>query len=339
MKRNAFIDNAKVILIFLVVFGHMIQPFTSGSEGMNTLYLWIYTFHMPAFILLAGLFAKGRGDKPYVLNLVKKLLIPYFIFQLIFTGYYYLLGHEDWLAGIFYPQWALWFLFSLFFWHMLLYWFKKIPAAIGIFIAVQIGLIAGYFGDIGHTFSLSRTLVFFPFFLIGYWVTEEHLLLVKKRTVKIASLVVMAGLALAIFLAPEFNSGWLLGSKSYSALGLAEFGGLARLAVYLTAAAMIVSVLAWVPQRETWFTDLGAKTLYVYLLHGFFIQYFRQVEAFEVNNLIDVLGLGAISAVIVLLLSSKPMIALWQPVMEGKATKLKKGFKSGNNRKSASTQS
>jgi hypothetical protein len=32
MERNSFFDNAKVILIFLVVFGHMIQPLTDGSK-------------------------------------------------------------------------------------------------------------------------------------------------------------------------------------------------------------------------------------------------------------------------------------------------------------------
>ncbi|MFI9597013.1 hypothetical protein [Nonomuraea sp. NPDC052265] len=29
-----------------------------------------------------------------------------------------------------------------------------------------------------------------------------------------------------------------------------------------------VAVLALVPRRETWFTDLGTRTLYCYLLHG-----------------------------------------------------------------------
>src|SRR5699024_174002 len=187
MERNAYIDNARVLLIFLVVFGHMIQPFIGDSHGVNTLYLWIYTFHMPAFIFLAGFFAKGSGDTKYVLKLVKKLLIPYVIFQLIYSGYYFSIGKADWQTGIFDPHWSLWFLFSLFSWHVLLYWFKQLPAWLGITIAVQIGLIVGYFGEVGHLFSLSRTFVFFPFFLVGYWVTKDHLLFLKHHTVKIAS--------------------------------------------------------------------------------------------------------------------------------------------------------
>src|SRR5699024_53133 len=101
LERNAYFDNAKVILIFLVVFGHLIQPFISASSELNTLYLWIYTFHMPAFIFLAGFFAKGSGNKEYIINLAKKLLIPYIFFQLLYTGYYFFIGKENWQTEYF----------------------------------------------------------------------------------------------------------------------------------------------------------------------------------------------------------------------------------------------
>ncbi|WP_404455853.1 acyltransferase family protein [Oceanobacillus kapialis] len=327
MERNAFFDNAKVVLIFFVVFGHMIQPFVDGSREISTLYMWIYTFHMPAFILMAGFFAKGAGNFRYIINLVKKLIVPYLIFQVLYSGYYFLIGKSGWQTDLFSPHWALWFLFSLFSWHLLLYWFKKMPALLSIAIAVQIGLIIGYFGEIGHTFSLSRTFVFFPFFLIGYFLTEKQIMLVKHKSVKIASLVVMTAVFAGIYIMPEFNSGWLLASKSYGDLGMAEFGGLARLLVYLTAAVMVVSVLAWIPKAQYNWTKLGARTLYVYLLHGFFIQYFRQADVFQVNGLYDFLGLAALSLGLVFLLSSRPVLGVWQPVIEGKASILKRRIK------------
>ncbi|MDY0394287.1 acyltransferase family protein [Virgibacillus halophilus] len=132
MQRNAYFDNARLLLILLVVFGHMVQPFTDNSNGVNTIYTWIYTFHMPAFIFLAGFFAKGAGNKEYIIKLAKKLLIPYIIFQVIYSGYYFLLGRDNWMTdSLFYPHWALWFLFSLFCWHILLFWFKKTSASTG----------------------------------------------------------------------------------------------------------------------------------------------------------------------------------------------------------------
>ncbi|MDY0404505.1 acyltransferase family protein [Virgibacillus sp. 179-BFC.A HS] len=325
MERNAYFDNARLLLIFLVVFGHMIQPFTDQSNGINSIYTWIYTFHMPAFIFLAGFFAKGAGNKDYVIKLAKKLLVPYIIFQLIYSGYYFLLGRDNWLTdGLFYPHWALWFLFSLFCWHILLFWFKKLPPLLGLLIAVQIGLIVGYFGQIGQSFSLSRTFVFFPFFLLGYWLTTEKVMFLKKKSIKIASLVIMVAVAIGIYYAPEIKTGWLLASKSYGDLGLPQYGGIARFLVYLTSFLMAASVLAWVPRKRNVLTSLGSRTLYVYLLHGFFIQYFRETDFFQVDSVFDLTGIAVIAALIVLVLSSKPVLGIWQPFIEGKMSILKR---------------
>src|SRR5699024_3696755 len=176
MKRNPFYDNARVILIFLVVFGHVIQPFIQYSAGVHTLYMWIYTFHMPAFILLAGFFAKGFGNKDYIVNLAKKLLLPYLIFQLLYTLFYYWIGKETWYNPLWEPHWSLWFLISLFCWHILLIGYKKLSPAVGITLAFAIGLVIGYIDVIGHTLSVSRTFFFFPFFLIGYWLSNEQVM-------------------------------------------------------------------------------------------------------------------------------------------------------------------
>ncbi|ELK48981.1 acyltransferase family protein [Halobacillus sp. ACCC02827] len=324
MKRDAFFDNAKLVLIFLVVFGHLIQPFTGDSRPMYTLYTWIYTFHMPAFIFLAGFFAKGSGEKDYIMNLAKKLILPYLIFQLVYTGYYFFIGKESELTGIFYPHWSLWFLFSLFCWHILLYWFKKVPPILGVAIAVQIGVVVGYFTDIGHHFSLSRTFVFFPFFLAGYWLTKDHVKQWRTRRVREISLVIMASVAVLIAMFPEISSGWLLGSKSYEVLGSPEMGGIVRLGIYVLAGIMMVSVLSWIPGKEFRLTYLGGKTLYVYLLHGFFIQFFRQAGWFKVDNVFDVLGLAIIAAAIVYLLSSSIIRTLTQPLIEGRFQLIKK---------------
>ncbi len=84
MQRDSFYDNARVGLIFLVVFGHLLQPYTNLSTGSQALYTWIYTFHMPAFILISGFFARGSRQPKYVLNLINKLLLPYILFQLMY---------------------------------------------------------------------------------------------------------------------------------------------------------------------------------------------------------------------------------------------------------------
>jgi len=325
MQRNAYLDNIKVSLIFLVVFGHMIQPFIADSGGLRTLYVWVYLFHMPLFIFASGFFAKGKRDKDYIINLVKKLIIPYLVFQLIYTGYYYMIAKPDWQNDLFYPQWSLWFLLSLFCWHLLLIFYKRLKPLQGISLAILLGVVIGYFSGIDHTFSLSRTFVFFPFFLIGYWVTEKQLLLAKRKSMKAVSLIVMALFAIVIYYLPNFDTGWLLHSSPYAELGVGLEGGIFRMAIYLASAILGVSILAWIPtQPLKGFTYLGTRTLYIYLLHGFFVQFFRQKEIFSVSGVFDVIGIAAISVGLVYLLSSKYTIALFQPLVEGKTSILRR---------------
>src|SRR5690625_1166770 len=302
----------------------MIQPFTTTSKFMSMLYKWIYTFHMPAFIFLAGFFAKGILTKEYFINLIKRLFFPYIVFQSIYTMYYYLIGKTNWQTHLFYPHWSLWFLLSLLSWHLLLYLFKRLPPVIGLLLSLQIGLTVGYIGDIGHMYSLSRTFVFFPFFLLGYWITKEHMMVLKRNSVKILSLVIVAVIGLGIYLAPDFNSGWLLASKSYDQLGLPYLGGFARLFVYFTSTLMGLSFLAWVPRTRYSWTVLGERTLYVYLLHGFFIQLFREWELFNVQGFFDGVGIALLSALIVWLLSSQPVRMFSQPMIEGRITIFRK---------------
>ncbi|MFQ3545193.1 acyltransferase family protein [Halobacillus rhizosphaerae] len=335
MKRDAFFDNAKLLLIFLVVFGHMIEPFTHDSRPIYTLYTWIYTFHMPAFIFLSGFFAKGAGNKDYVLKLARKLILPYLIFQLVYTGYFFIMGDDGWLNGPFLPHWSLWFLFSLFCWHILLYWFKRIPPIMGIAISLEIGLVIGYFSDIGQFFSLSRTFVFFPFFLAGYWLTKEHMQKLRSVRVKEAGLVMMLVVAGLIAAFPDISSGWLLGSKSYDVLGTPEMGGIFRLVVYVLGALMTISVLSWVPNKQFRVTNFGGRTLYVYLLHGFFIQFFRHEDLFKVDNILDLLGLAIMSAAIVLLLSTNPIRTLTQPVIEVRTSRIQNWWSRLTNKQSS----
>jgi len=327
MERNAYFDNAKLFLIFFVVFGHMIQPYVDGSQNVGTFYTWLYTFHMPAFIFLAGFYAKGTGTIDFIINLAKKLLIPYLIFQTIYTIYYFYIGKDGWLTeSLFYPHWSLWFLISLFSWHMLLIVYKKMHPAIALTMAIVLGIIVGYFDPIGHLFSLSRTFVFFPFFLLGHLVSMEQLMILKQKKVKVLSVVTMSVLALAIYFMPDINSGWLLASKSYSTLGMETYGSVARFTVYTIAFLMAASFLAWVPMRRFAFTKLGERTLYVYLLHGFIVQLFRNFNILEMNHLGHWLGFMALSAIIVIVLSTNTVMTIWQPLVEGKATRLRKVF-------------
>ncbi|SDB81714.1 Fucose 4-O-acetylase [Pelagirhabdus alkalitolerans] len=323
MKREAFFDNAKFIVITLVVFGHVIQPLTVDSTAMRTLYEWIYLFHMPAIILVSGFFAKGHYSWKYLWALSRKLLIPYLLFQKVYTSYFYFTTSAGWDTPMFEPHWSLWFLLSLFSWHILLIGFKHIPARFGIPLAFVMGILIGYVDPIGHTYSLSRTFVFFPFFLIGYWLTKDQLFLVKTTIARRVSLGLFVLAFVLVYLLPEIPVGWLFGSSSYAALDVGLSGGIIRVIQYMVMLVMVFSLYAWIPRKQFIWTNLGEQTIYVYLLHGLFVQFFRQYEVLQANTFFDLVIIVAISLGIVLLLSSKPIFISFQPIIETKTTAIK----------------
>src|SRR5699024_12260293 len=121
------------------------------SYDIHTLYIWIYRFKMPALSCLVELFAKGAGYIIFIGKLAKKLIIPYIIFQVLYTVYYFFLRKSDWYTNtIFYPHWSLWFLFSLFWWHLLLFLYKKILRFLGISIVFVLGILIGFAYNVGH---------------------------------------------------------------------------------------------------------------------------------------------------------------------------------------------
>ncbi|MEH7097057.1 acyltransferase family protein [Neobacillus vireti] len=274
-KRSKFFDNAKFILIFLVVFGHIISPLKEQDGILFTLYTAIFLFHMPAFILISGYFAKGYRKKGYLKKSVQKILIPYLIFQMIYSIYYYLIGQEEKLAFDFlHPHWSLWFLLSLFFWNLLLYVFAKLKW-LGLGAAIILGIAIGYVADAGSFLSLSRTFVFFPYFLLGFLLNANQLKRVvrSKYSLPIGIMIIIATMIFFGMGFPKDAVPWLLGDTSYANMGgLQWWDGLVRLLQYVLTLLVVFGFLALIPSTQYKLTKIGERTLYVYLFHGFIIK-------------------------------------------------------------------
>jgi fucose 4-O-acetylase-like acetyltransferase len=286
-KRSLYFDNAKFILIFLVVFGHVISPLKSNDDFLFSLYLVIFLFHMPAFILISGYFSKGFNKKGYFLKTVKKILLPYLIFQVIYSIFYYLNGHESTLKfDLLQPHWTLWFLLSLFSWNLLLYVFARLKW-VGLVIAAAIGIGIGYFDHVGSYLSLSRTFVFFPYFLLGFLLEQKHLKLVKKVKYSnvIGFVILLCTMLLVGTFFPKDGIPWLLGDTSYADMGVKELrDGLIRALQYVLTVIVIYGFLAIVPSNGFKMTVIGQRTLYIYLLHGFIIKTIQTIVSDDTLN-------------------------------------------------------
>ncbi|WP_312096942.1 acyltransferase family protein [Niallia sp.] len=325
-QRDYYFDNAKFILIFFVVFGHFIQSFINDNQNIYTLYKVIYTFHMPAFILISGFFAKGIAEKGYIKKYAKKLIIPYLIFQLVYSIFYYFLYGKSTLAiEPLTPHWSLWFLISLFFWNIFLLAFGKLKPIQGIILSLILGLAIGMIDWTSSYLSLTRTFVFFPLFLIGFYMKKEHFNFVKTRKATISAIAIFTLVFIGFHFFPSINYQWLFGSKSYEALGEGYLVGMAiRLFFYVLSFLMIFCFFACVPKKEYFFTKFGKSTLYVYLLHGFFIRLFRQSDLPDIfESPRSYMMIVIVSFLITLLLSSNIIISLTQPIIELRSSKLK----------------
>lgn len=277
-ERDHYFDNARFFLIVLVVFGHLLRSFINESHFLQALYMFIYSFHMPAFVLISGYFAKGIHKPGYIMKVTKKLLIPYIIFQSFYAFYYYFIDDVNTVdLNPFDPQWAMWFLLSLFSWQLMLYVIKDFNPYITLLISFIVGIGVGYFDFINNTLSLSRTFVFFPLFLIGYYAQPAHFSYVRNKRylpLSIGMLVVV----FMFYLLTDFNFEWLFGSKPYVKLEHEAsdiYSGMKRLIIYLIILISTISFLNIVPNRKLPLTYIGSRTMFIYLLHGLFIGLFR----------------------------------------------------------------
>lgn len=169
-ERILYIDAIKTVLIFLVIWGHTIQ-YTNANEGLgNPIAAFIYSFHMPMFMMLSGMFFKRQLQlkiQDVISKNFKRLLLPALTISLsLFTIIYInkprgVTEAIDWL-------WACrpWFITTLFVCNI---------ATCLVFRLVQ---------HTGNTFLITflffclipsisdRLLFMYPFFILGFYLNE-----------------------------------------------------------------------------------------------------------------------------------------------------------------------
>ena len=66
-KRIALWDNLKFFLVTCVVVGHFADQFADISLAYDSIFLFIYSFHIPLFIFISGIFyKKGNTTKKFI---------------------------------------------------------------------------------------------------------------------------------------------------------------------------------------------------------------------------------------------------------------------------------
>ncbi len=330
-KRVPLWDNARFVAITLVVIGHAILKLIAESDTAYGVYLFIYAFHVPVFVAVAGYFAKADAPGPKQLKrIVTDLVLPYLIFEAIWSVIQSLLDGRP-RVDFANPSWTLWFLLALIVWRVALPYLALLRYPL--LISVVISVAAGYLPGIGGVFALDRTLALLPFFVLGWKLRQlpwtAIWLAASQRTVwliRAASIALFAALALVIATNVPL---WrevklrrvLLFQEAYPEFGYDQWwAGALRLGAIVLAGLLVLAFLTLMPRRATWFSPLGQATLYVYLLHTFVLYPIRQSGMLD-GPQSDLLHVGMIlfSILLTLALSTTLVRRVFRPLVEPRA--------------------
>ena len=269
-SRDPLFDNAKFLLVTLVVIGHSwtLLPDVSTSSPV---YTFLYAWHVPAFVLVTGyLSRKFTFTRRNLMKVLTTIVVPYFVFESLLALFRITVGGESFGPLYLSPHWPMWYLTALFLWRMATPLLNKVPHPM--VLAVAISLVGG--ANTLDWLDLPRTMGLLPFFVAGLTLRREHFERLAHPRVRATAAVLLAcAFVAAVFVGPHISKELLYWRTGYPDLGLPFWlGMLCRGALLVVAGVLVLSALSLIPTSQRWFTRLGSASLVVYLFHGFAVK-------------------------------------------------------------------
>lgn len=133
MKKRHYpeLDAFKGACALLVVFAHVISQYPDSSRTLSIVFDVVYSFHMPAFILISGFcaakvldFSSSADFFAFLRGRFLRLMVPYFVWAAIYTPLRIVMNDSARVPYVFADAWqiflgynpdgAMWFLCALF---------------------------------------------------------------------------------------------------------------------------------------------------------------------------------------------------------------------------------
>lgn len=306
-QRRYIFDNLRGLAIWCIPISHFSRVgggFLQGSLG-GIVYITINVFVMQLFMFLSGYFSK-KVDRARE-TAFKTFMLPYLLFTLVFYIFRYCyFGHAN--LNFLKPPFALWFLFSVFFYRYYLKDLVKIKHLLPISIGVY--LVAGLLPVDTHYFALARTISFFPFFLIGYYCTNEKLKSLQrlKKWQSAFLLVLLIGISYVLAFYLRVPVEFYLLRTTAEVVGLKWYVDIfMRIVLLVLAVSWTILFLNIMPDKKNYLSYVGMNTMPIYILH-LFLRYLVKDYGFPTNNwIIYYLWLFGLAFLCVIVLSSPPI--------------------------------
>lgn len=223
---------------------------------------------MPLFVFITGYFSKSVTLKKFL-----KTLCQFIPIYLLFQSVHLLLNDNMSLIRYVVPEWSLWYIVSLILWRasILIIKSKKIKPLHVILIAILTAPLSGFI-PYGSVFSIARVIGFYPFFILGYSCTSQHITKIRN-TNKILPWMYICLIFSAIIILREHIDITLIQMKwEYVTVKYCIGTSVAlRILFYPVATFLVLSILSVLSNLKMNFT-YGNNTLPIYLYHTIIIK-------------------------------------------------------------------
>lgn len=308
VRINRF-DNLKGLAIILIVLGHM--AFLTEYKSVSLIKNFVFIFHLPIFFFVAGYFSKIGPKEP--LKAVKRILIPYILFCIIYKIFLFIIGKKSGILFI-QPEYALWFLISLFTMKIFLPLLNKLKYPV--ITTTILALLIGFVPIPASVLGITRTFVFLPVFLIGFKYKDYKIIFDKKypklkemlNNNKVSICLFIISLIICILVAWKFPLK-VIELKYYYKLNNNVIKQVVMRFIVIAMGIIVTLLLNKVmTNRKSILTQIGKNSMAVYLLHVYFITCIKtflmpNVPILSTGGLIFLVFAFVSTGIIVLLLS------------------------------------
>ena len=268
MKRLHYYDNLRVLLMFLVLFGHFCEISAGTTTYGAFLRFFIYIFHMPLFVFVTDLFHSNKSRGKIIRRSIGFLLI--YVLMKVLGMLTSMAMYGSGKLSLFNEGGIPWFMLAMSAWTLMAYVTRNLNSKVLLAVSIVVALAAGYVFSLTTQFAISRIIVFWPFYLAGVMADREAVLSVmRKKSVRAAGAAGLTAAAAILWMTYDrlsFINPMITGKYAYDLLPepFVPYGCLVRLGVYALSVVLSLMVMAVVPDRELFFTRYGSRTLPIY---------------------------------------------------------------------------
>lgn len=306
-SRLAWVDYAKGIALILVAYRHILIGFERAGLPIHIMLLkaneMFFSFRMPLFFILSGVFITRSLEKRGWLELIKikwqTLLYPYLLWciiqitlQITFSeytnsdrtlhDYAYILTNPDALD-------QLWYLFALFN-VSVLYIFLKAIGKVSPIIQLGIGILFYYLSTIYNKGPIRDLLYYYPFFALGDVISAY---LLNKKYYPIYRSYLLFFILLPVFILSQW---YFLQHEDIEYTHIFRFAGVA-----LIGCAFMLNICFILGKYDKikFIKIVGFHSLYVYILHVGIASGLRVIfsDGFGIKNTFILLPLNLFIAI------------------------------------------